>query len=82
MAESTPAFAAVTRLGHGARVTVVDLILIFFSGIIVIARAFIRFRITRLLNIDDLLLFSALVRPSPSSVGMKTPFSYSFFCRH
>ena len=69
MADSTPAFATVTGLGHGARVTVVDLILIFFSGIIVIARAFIRFRITRLLSIDDLLMFSALVRPSLGSMA-------------
>ena len=82
MADSAPAFAKVTGLDHGARVTIVDLILIFLSGIIVVARAFIRFRITRLISIDDFLMFSALVRPSPRLNGMKTPFSYSFFCRH
>jgi hypothetical protein len=69
MADSTPAFATLTGLDHGARVTVVDLILIFFSGIVVIARAFSRFRISRLLSIDDLLMFSALVRPSPTSMA-------------
>lgn len=69
MADSTPAFATVTGLDHGARVTVVDLILIFLSGIVVVARAIIRFRITRLTSIDDFLMFSALVRPSPSSMA-------------
>lgn len=68
MADSAPAFATVTGLDHGAWVTVVDLILIFFSGIIVVARASVRFRIARLISIDDFLMFSALVRPSPRSM--------------
>ena len=54
MSDSTPAFATVTEFDHGVRVTVVDIILIIFSGIIVVARAFIRFSITRLISIDDL----------------------------
>ena len=68
MADSSPAFATVTEFDHGARVTIVDMVLIFFSGIVVIARAFTRFRITRLISIDDFTVFSALVCPSPRSI--------------
>jgi hypothetical protein len=61
MADSTPAFATVTEFDHGAKVTVVNIVLIFFSGIVVVARAFTRFRITRLISLDDFTMFSALV---------------------
>lgn len=45
MADSSPAFAKVTVNDHGAGLTVTNIVLILFSGIVVLAKTLIRYRI-------------------------------------
>ena len=53
---------------HGVSVSIVNVILIIFSGIVVISRAITRVSITRLTALDDVAIFVSLVGPGKCKV--------------
>ncbi len=61
MSNSSPAFATVTANDHSAGVTVTNIVLILFSGIVAIAKTLIRYRTTKIATLDTLAIFLALV---------------------
>ena len=58
---TSPAFETATPNDHGVSVTLVNCVLAVFSGLVVISRAFVRLRITKLRAVDDVAIALALV---------------------
>jgi hypothetical protein len=61
MADSSPAFAKVTANDHSAGLTVTNIVLILFSGIVVITKTLIRYGTSKLLSLDNIAILTALV---------------------
>lgn len=59
---TSPPFEVASPNDRGVSVSIVNVILIIFTGIVVISRAITRLTITRLTALDDLAIFAALVR--------------------
>ncbi len=66
MSNSSPAFATVTANDHSAGVTVTNIVLILFSGIVAIAKTLIRYRTTKIATLETLAIFLALVSHASS----------------
>ena len=61
MSGSSAPLETITKSDHAAQVLIVDYMLVVFSAIVVVARGIVRYRIARIISLNDLVTLSALV---------------------